>query len=50
MTDTKIDIIAGISAGIVANIVSHPLDTIKVRMQLGTNNANKLIPTIKSVY
>ena len=31
LTDTQIDIIAGIAAGIVSQVVSHPLDTIKVR-------------------
>ena len=34
LSDTQIDIIAGICAGIVSQIVSHPLDTIKVRFQI----------------
>lgn len=32
----QIDIMSGITAGIMSNIVSHPLDTVKVRMQLNT--------------
>lgn len=34
LTNTQIDIFAGVSAGIVSTIISHPLDTIKVRIQL----------------
>jgi len=33
-TSTQIDIIAGICAGISSTIIAHPLDTIKVRIQL----------------
>ncbi len=33
---TRIDLAAGILAGIVGNLISHPLDTIKVRMQLAS--------------
>ena len=38
LTDTQIDIIAGIAAGLVSQVVSHPLDTIKVRFQLETKS------------
>jgi hypothetical protein len=34
----------------VANIISHPLDTIKVRMQLTKGEQIKLIPTIREIY
>jgi len=30
--------------------VSHPLDTVKVRMQIGSTETVKIIPTIKSIY
>jgi hypothetical protein len=33
-TNAQIDIIAGICAGISSTIISHPLDTVKVRIQL----------------
>ena len=42
--------LSGIAAGIVSNIVSHPLDTVKVRMQLGSTETVHLIPTIKTIY
>ena len=34
LTKPQIDIISGITAGIISNIVSYPLDTVKVRIQL----------------
>jgi hypothetical protein len=37
-------------AGILSNIVSHPLDTVKVRMQLGSTETVKIIPTVKTIY
>ena len=42
--------LSGIYAGIVSNIVSHPLDTVKVRMQLGSTESVKIIPTVKTIY
>jgi hypothetical protein len=39
MNNTQVDIVAGISAGIVASTISHPLDTIKVRIQLNKTEA-----------
>ena len=42
--------LSGICAGIVSNIVSHPLDTVKVRMQLGSTESVKIIPTVKTIY
>jgi hypothetical protein len=42
--------ISGICAGIVSNLVSHPLDTMKVRMQSGSINTVKIMPTIKAIY
>ena len=38
ISNSQIDIIAGISAGIVSTIISHPLDTIKVRIQLNKSD------------
>ena len=46
----QIDVLSGICAGIVSNIVSHPLDTVKVRMQLGSTESVKIIPTVKTIY
>jgi ABC-type antimicrobial peptide transport system permease subunit len=34
LTDTQIDVVAGVCAGIVSQLVSHPLDTVKVRLQI----------------
>jgi hypothetical protein len=42
--------IAGICAGVISNLVSHPLDTLKVRMQLKTGEPLKLLPTIQDMY
>jgi hypothetical protein len=42
--------VSGVCAGIVSNIVSHPLDTVKVRMQLGSTETVHLIPTVKTIY
>ena len=42
--------ISGICAGIVSNVVAHPLDTIKVRMQIGSTETVQIIPTIKTIY
>jgi hypothetical protein len=44
--DVQIDMISGITAGIVSNIISHPLDTIKVRMQLNKSSSLKIIPAV----
>ena len=41
---------SGICAGTISNIVAHPLDTIKVRMQINTGAPLKVIPTVKAVY
>jgi hypothetical protein len=30
--DVRIDIIAGVTAGIVSTCIAHPLDTVKVRI------------------
>ena len=32
MSHTTIDLVAGISGGVISNLVSHPLDTIKIRL------------------
>lgn len=50
LSHVQIDILSGICAGIVSNIVSHPLDTVKVRMQIGSTETVKIIPTVKSIY
>lgn len=42
--------ISGICAGIVSNVVAHPLDTVKVRMQIGSTETVHIIPTIKTIY
>ena len=34
LSKTQIDISAGICAGMVSTFISHPLDTVKVRIQL----------------
>ena len=50
LSHVQIDVLSGICAGIVSNIVSHPLDTVKVRMQLGSTETVKIIPTVKTIY
>jgi Mitochondrial carrier protein len=50
LSHVQIDVISGICAGIVSNIVSHPLDTVKVRMQIGSTESVKIVPTIKTIY
>ena len=50
LSHVQIDVLSGICAGIVSNIVSHPLDTVKVRMQLGSTESVKIIPTVKTIY
>ena len=42
--------ISGISAGIAANLISHPLDTLKVRMQLSETKDIRIWPTIRDIY
>ncbi len=42
--------ISGICAGIVSNVVAHPLDTVKVRMQIGSTETVHIIPTIQTIY
>ena len=32
ISNVQIDMLSGIFAGIISNIISHPLDTVKVRM------------------
>ncbi len=32
LSDTLVEVLSGISAGIVASFVSHPLDTVKIRI------------------
>lgn len=46
----QIDIVSGITAGIAANLISHPLDTLKVRMQLAEAKDIKIWPTIRDIY
>ena len=50
LSNIQIDMIAGICAGVISNLVSHPLDTIKVRMQLKTGEPLKLVPTIQEMF
>ena len=51
MSNAQIDVISGISAGIIGNLISHPLDTLKVRMQLHRHEeAIKILPTVKEIY
>ena len=35
LAESSVDMIAGIATGIVSQFIQHPLDTIKVRFQLG---------------
>ena len=37
LSNSQVDIVAGVCAGIVATTISHPLDTIKVRIQLNNS-------------
>ena len=50
LSHVQIDVLSGMCAGILSNIVSHPLDTVKVRMQLGSTETVKIIPTVKTIY
>ena len=43
LSDGKIDVIAGICAGATANFVSHPMDTVKIRIQLSDTKNNLTI-------
>lgn len=38
LSKAQIDITAGISAGMVSTFISHPLDTVKVRIQLSSGS------------
>ena len=44
-----IDILAGFCSGMAATLVSHPLDTIKIRIQLGTGDP-RLISIFTEIY
>ena len=46
----QIDALSGISAGIVSNLVSHPLDTVKVRIQINRHLNYKLLTFISDIY
>ena len=50
MSNTQIDMLSGTSAAIVSNFISHPLDTVKVRLQLADAQHIKIWPTIKCIY
>ena len=42
------DLIAGLSAGFCTTIVTHPLDVIKIRLQLSEHSS--LVSTIRSLH
>jgi len=42
--------VAGATASAAASVVSHPLDTVRVRIQLHEGSNVKLLPTIKDIY
>ena len=46
----QVDVLAGLAAGFTSNFISHPLDTIKVRMQTDKTQSLKLVPTTKAIY
>jgi len=48
--DPYVDIIAGQCAGIISNLVSHPLDTIKTRVQLQSSHSINLRHCIREIY
>lgn len=50
ISNMQIDMLSGIIAGIISNLISHPLDTLKVRLQLNRGGALKLWPTMKEMY
>ncbi|CDW80211.1 mitochondrial carnitine acylcarnitine carrier protein cacl-like [Stylonychia lemnae] len=51
LSNANIDIISGITAGVVSNVISYPLDTIKIRVQLAKGGEQlRLLPTIHDIY
>ena len=51
LTASQIDAISGYCAGMVSSFVSHPIDTVKIRMQLQHHGpALKVIPTTKGIF
>jgi hypothetical protein len=42
LSNAKIDTIAGAVAGMVSNFISHPLDTIKTRIQISSTHSVSL--------
>lgn len=42
----SIDLISGVVSGIAGNVVSHPLDTVKVRIQNGRGGSTKFLPAV----
>eukprot|EP00347_Sterkiella_histriomuscorum_P018732 403344388 len=48
---SQIEALSGLCAGMVSSFVSHPIDTVKIRMQLQAQGANlKLVPTVSGIY
>ena len=50
LSDWAIDMISGSSAGICATFVAHPLDTVKVRFQISSNDQLTLRRCISDIY
>ena len=50
ITDVHIDLISGILAGICSTLVSHPFDTVRIRMQLHEGMSLRLGNSMKNVY
>ncbi|TNV76579.1 hypothetical protein FGO68_gene1898 [Halteria grandinella] len=46
----QVDFIAGYFSGVCGNLVSHPLDTVKVRMQSGQASSTKFFPVAKEIF
>ena len=50
LNQTQIDMLSGITTGMVATFVSHPLDTVKVRFQTSNSAEMTLRMCISDVY
>ena len=50
MNSFSIDIVAGIASGVVANVVTHPLDTIKMRIQINSGSSVSMTRLFAQMY
>ncbi|ODV79060.1 mitochondrial carrier [Suhomyces tanzawaensis NRRL Y-17324] len=50
LSNRQIELISGLSAGFSTTIITHPLDLIKVRLQLSTNQPGKPFEALTNVF